>query len=249
MNPIAPALPSSSLLLVRDGRGGLEVLMMQRAKTMRFAPGALVFPGGKVDVADAQNWRWQRYLQGNRHPMRDLAYRIAAARELYEEVGILLGHTRCKKPELYEIPFEKALIRESLTLGVEDMIPFAHWVTPETLPRRFDTYFYLIADQGYVEKHDGNEAISAKWVKPREILSDWEDNKTPLMFPTRLNLMKLARSSTVAAALIAVRQAPVVRTLPTLAMDGKQVNLTIPKETGFGVTKATERELSVEKPK
>lgn len=249
LQQIAPALPASSILLVRDGRGGLEVLMMQRAQTMKFAPGALVFPGGKVDAADAQNWRWQRYLRGNRRPMRDLAFRIAAARELHEEVGILLGHTRSKKLELYDIPFEKALIRESLTLGVEDMMPFAHWVTPETLPRRFDTYFYLVADQGYVEKHDGNEAISAKWVKPRDILADWEAEKTPLMFPTRLNLMKLARSSTVAAALLAVRQAPVVRTLPTLAIKNKQVNLTIPKETGFGVTKATERELSVEKPK
>lgn len=245
---IAPAEPASSLLLIRDGRGGLEVLMIERAKTMRFAPGAFVFPGGKVDKEDGQRWRWQRYLSNPRARLRDLSFRIAAARELYEEVDILLGDINPALRVSGKLDFETMLKRTNARLELADMVPFAHWVTPETIPRRFDTYFYLTADADHVEQHDGEEAVSSCWVKPREILEEWAAENVPLMFPTRLNLMKLARSSTVAAALQATRQAPIVTTLPKIRHTVDGVQLSIPPETGFGVTNATEFELNVERP-
>ncbi len=246
LSKVAPASPASSILLIRDGRGGLEVLMTERAKTMRFAPGALVFPGGKVDATDMQRWRWQRYLRHSRRQLADASFRIAAVRELYEETNILLGETKFKDIIGTKLPFDGLLSVGSVKLKLDEMQPFAHWVTPETVPRRFDTYFFLAADDGHVEKHDGVEAVAARWYKPREILADWEDDKVPLMFPTRLNLMKLARSSTVASALQAARQAPVVRVLPRLEIKDKGVNLTIQKSAGYDVTQASEKELSVE---
>lgn len=241
-----PPLPASSILLIRDGRGGLEVLMTERAKAMRFAPGALVFPGGKVDAGDSQRWRWHRYLKHNRRKLTDASFRIAAVRELYEETNILLGETTF--PDVISTPlsFEKLLARGSVKLKLDEMQPFAHWVTPETMPRRFDTYFFLAADDGHIEKHDGIEAVAARWYKPREILADWENDKVPLMFPTRLNLMKLARSSTVASAIQAARQMPVVRILPRLEMKDRGVELTIQKAAGYDVTKASAKELMVE---
>lgn len=243
---ISPALPASSILLVRDGVGGLEVLMIERAKTMRFAPGALVFPGGKVDAEDTQAWRWQQHLKHDRRVLSDAALRIAAVRELFEETNILLGETSLDVSPLSSMPFPKLLKRGSVKLKLAEMEPFAHWVTPETMPRRFDTHFFLAADDGHVEQHDGIEAVAANWYKPREILSNWEDNKVPLMFPTRLNLMKLARSSTVAAALQAARQASVVRILPRLEMSEQDIKLTIEKAAGYDVTTASAKELSVE---
>lgn len=245
-NSIAPALPASSILLIRDGRGGLEVLMIERAKTMRFAPGALVFPGGKVDPEDCHRWRWHRYLRHGRRPLTDASLRIAAIRELYEETNILLGDTNFDSGFSPALPFTKLLERGTVKLKLEEMEPFAHWVTPETMPRRFDTYFFLAADDGHIEQHDGIEAVAAHWYKPREILSDWENDKVPLMFPTRLNLMKLARSSTVASALQAARQASVVRILPRLEMNKGDVNLTIQKTAGYDVTEASAKELLVE---
>lgn len=247
--PIAPALPASSILLIRDGRGGLEVLMIERAKTMRFAPGALVFPGGKVDQEDNDTWRWRRYLKHNRKILNDAPLRIAAIRELYEETNILLGDTNVDASSSRSLSFSNLLNQGSVKLKLAEMEPFAHWVTPETMPRRFDTYFFLAADDGHVEQHDGIEAVAANWYKPREILANWEDDKIPLMFPTRLNLMKLARSSTVAAAFQAARQSPIVRILPRLEMNDAEVKLTIQKAAGYDVTEASEKELSVEAPK
>lgn len=247
--PIAPALPASSVLLIRDGRGGLEVLMIERAKTMRFAPGALVFPGGKVDTEDTQLWRWQKHLKHSRRRMNDVPLRLAAARELYEETNILLGITKLDTALSRPKAFSKLLHCGSVKLKLDEMEPFAHWVTPETMPRRFDTYFYLAADDGHIEQHDGIEAVAANWYKPREILANWENDKVPLMFPTRLNLMKLARSSTVAAAFQTARQTPVVQILPRLEMGEEEVKLTIQKAAGYEVTTASAKELSVEAPK
>lgn len=243
---VATAVPASSILLIRNGRGGLEVLMTERAKTMRFAPGALVFPGGKVDAADMQRWRWRRYLNHNRRNLADASFRIAAVRELYEETNILLGETRFEDVIRTKLSFDGLLNVGSVKLKLDEMEPFAHWVTPETVPRRFDTYFFLAADDGHVEKHDGVEAVTARWYKPREILADWANDKVPLMFPTRLNLMKLARSSTVTSALQAARQAPVIRVLPRVEMKDEGVNIIIKKSAGYGVTRASEKELSVE---
>lgn len=243
---VAPAHPSASILLIRDGRSGLEVLMMERAKTMRFAPGAFVFPGGKVDPQDTQVWRWKRFLKKERHIPHDAAYRIAALRELHEEVDIILSEQPFKPTLSKTKKFEQALAEQKAQLSLRSMVHFAHWVTPETMPRRFDTHFYLAEDIGHYEKHDGDEAVSARWVQPRVILSDWENDKVPLMFPTRLNLMKLARSSTVKAALIAAKQAHVVKILPTFSKKGRKIDLNILQNSGYDVSQATERELSVE---
>lgn len=222
--------------------------MTERARTMKFAPGAFVFPGGKVDRQDTGHWRWQGRTTGA-GVTRDLAFRVAALRELYEEAGVL--HTDQPIPDLRlssRLPFRRVMEMAGGLLDTASLVPFAHWVTPEPMPRRFDTYFYLAAHRGQIARHDGSEAVSLRWVSPRRLLADWEADRTPLMFPTRLNLMKLARASTVTQALLNARRAQVVRTLPIINMGQGQVRLTIGQDTGYGVTQATERELAVEKP-
>ncbi len=242
---IAVPKPASSIMVIRDGQGGLEVLMIERAKTMKFAPGAFVFPGGKVDKADMQGWRWQGITTG-RSAMRDFAYRVAALRELYEEAGILLTDRAPKRTLTPAVPFATMVRNAGVRLDISNMVPFAHWVTPEPMPRRFDTYFYLAPHNGELAVHDGNEAISFRWVSPRRILDDWENDRIPLMFPTRLNLMKLARAATVNEAMRQARRAKVIRTLPVVHMQEGGVSLSIDPATGFGVTAATPKELSVE---
>ncbi|SDD63293.1 NUDIX hydrolase [Kordiimonas lacus] len=242
---IAFPKPASSIMVIRDGQGGLEVLMIERAKTMKFAPGAFVFPGGKVDKADMQGWRWQGITTG-RSAMRDFPYRVAALRELYEEAGILLTDKSPKRTLANATPFASMVRMAGVKLDILNMVPFAHWVTPEPMPRRFDTHFYLAPHNGDTALHDGNEAISFRWVNPRRILDDWENDRIPLMFPTRLNLMKLARATTVNEALRQARRARVIRTLPVVHMGQAGVKLTIDPATGFGVTAATPKELSVE---
>ncbi|PCI64450.1 MAG: hypothetical protein COB37_01130 [Kordiimonadales bacterium] len=244
--PIATPLPAASILLVRDGERSLEVLMMERAKTMRFAPGAFVFPGGKIDTSDGDVDVWADLTNGDAGA-EDAAFRIGVLRELYEEAAVLLTvEANSLDPDL---EFSAALTAEGACLNVADIVPFAHWVTPEPLPRRFDTHFYIAAHNGQEAKHDGVEAVSLRWVCPKVLLADWDNDRVPLMFPTRLNLMKLARAETVAEALKQARESVVVRTLPVVAQGSKGVKLTIDAASGYGVTTATSKELKVETPK
>jgi 8-oxo-dGTP pyrophosphatase MutT (NUDIX family) len=241
---IAHPLPAASILVVRDGVTGLEVLMTERAKTMRFAPGAFVFPGGKVDESDARLEVWGALTNGP-NELPDFALRVAVLRELYEEADVLLT-TGSISAETAGLPFVERILSEKTQLNVTDLVPFAHWVTPEPMPRRFDTHFYLAAHNGQTAKHDGNEAISMRWVNPNTLLSDWDADKVPLMFPTRLNLMKLARATTVSEALLQAKSTPVVRTLPVIGQDDNGVKLTIDPACGYDVLEASTKELRVE---
>lgn len=240
-DPVKP-IPSASILLVRDTRGGLEVLMQERPETMKFAPGAFVFPGGKVDGIDAS------------YPaeVEDAALRVSAIRELYEEAGVLLcdrlpsDFARHDNPE----DFMADIMATKTALCLNDLVLFANWVTPEMAPMRYDTYFYLAHDKhGQTVVPDMNETVSTHWVNPLQMLSDWEEDQVPLMFPTRLNLVKLARWKTVSEAMEAATALPVFSVLPSLAVVDGLRTVTIPKEAGYGVTTASEREIGVEVPK
>jgi len=244
---VAVAHPASSILVVRDMDQRLEVLMIERAKSLRFAPGAFVFPGGKVDPADHNLALWQG-LTNAVDGMTDFAFRLAALRELYEEAGLLLtlGQSKILDPGL---DFRAGLLAKGSQLNLAGMEPFAHWVTPEGMPRRFDTHFYITPHNGQDVRHDGYEAVSFRWVCPKETLKEWDLDHIPLMFPTRLNLMKLARASNVAEALAQARETTVVRTLPVIGRDKNGIKLTIDPASGYEITQASFKELHVESAK
>ena len=242
MSDSVKPIPSASILLVRDSRAGLEVLMQERPTTMKFAPGAFVFPGGKVDEIDAS------------YPAEaeDAALRVSAIRELYEEAGVLLcdrlpsGFARHDTPE----DFMADIVDTKTTLCVNDLVLFANWVTPEMAPMRYDTYFYLAHDRhGQTVVPDMNETVSTHWVNPIQMLSEWEEDQVPLMFPTRLNLVKLARWKTVSEAIEEATAMPVYSVLPSLTVVDGLTTVSIPKEAGYGVTTASEREIGIEAPK
>ena len=258
----APARPAASILLIRDGARGREVLMLERARTMAFAPGAVVFPGGRVDRGD---WHTalRRHGRGSLNPT-DLAHRSACIREAFEEVGLLLARDRRTGRSVTEsrrltldhrvrrrltdggIRLTGIAQRARLEFAPEALVPFAHWITPEPLPKRFDTRFYLVAaPRGQRARGDGSEAVELAWHRPADMLGGWEEGRTPLMFPTRLNLMKLARADTVAQALAQARATPVFTVLPKVSLADGRRSLTIPAEAGYGVTAATQRDFEL----
>ncbi|RMB08820.1 NUDIX hydrolase [Eilatimonas milleporae] len=251
-------LPAASILLVRDGAAGLEVLMIRRAEHLRFAPGALVFPGGKVDVADARKSHWRSRITDTVW-RADMHLRIAALRELWEETGIAYLESRQRGRAAARM--QAAVQGRSHGSGwpphagmdrlhTRALIPFAHWVTPKGVPRRFDTHFYLAPATRYMQvrpSHLLGEAVSADWSSPAALLADWELDRARLMFPTRLTLMKLARAHDVNQALSMARQDPVVRTEPVINRGRDRVEVTIPEDAGYGVTAADPRDLAVER--
>ncbi len=241
--------PAATVLIVRDG-AGLEVLMVRRSAGMAFGADAWVFPGGKVASADADPV-WDALSDGNyEHYERSL--RIAAAREVFEESGLLLA-TRNGidldadgssafdnlREEVEKEPAKFiALVREAgLRLTLDRLVPFAHWITPSFEPRRYDTHFFLVrAPSMQIVRHDGREAVDHEWVTPASLLERRVSGAAKLMFPTRLNLEVLGKAVSAAEAETAARGRTVVTVEPVVVDRGEAGKvLVIPAEAGYSV--------------
>lgn len=222
--PAAPPVPAATILLVRDGSSGLEVFMVKRHHQIDFAQGALVFPGGKASKADFDPVLGEHMDGAAAWSAEMRALAAAAIREAFEEAGILLARdaktgliideARLARLEQYRQPLEKGEMtlrelveRENLRLACDHLIHFAHWITPKMMPKRFDTHFFIaLAPHGHAGHHDGRESVDSVWIAPDQAIVDRK--RWNIIFPTKLNLMKLAQSKTVDAALAAARAAP-----------------------------------------
>lgn len=199
-------------------------------------PDAVVFPGGVVEDSD-RDASWDALVTGTGALTRDqVAIRIAGIRETWEEVGILTCHTGpVPDPAERERAFIDVVRSTGGSLALDGLHYFARWVTPEVIPRRFDTRFYLARmPAGQDAIADGGEAVSIEWLAPSEALDRATSGSQPLMFPTRLNLQRLADSADAAAAIAdaAARERFVVR--PVVRTDEDGVVLSIPEAAGYG---------------
>ena len=231
-----PPVPAATLLLVRDGPAGIEVLLTTRHDDAGFAAGATVFPGGKVDAGD--------------HVRGGDALRLAGIRETFEECGILLARRAAERAMLSAAALAELLSSQSsvsdfgafieraeLTLATDLLVPFAHWITPADQPKRFDTHFFLApAPVDQLARHDGREAIVVHWLTAEGAIAAARRGKIKLVLPTRLNLLKLGRSKTVAEALHAARRSEIVTVQPDLIETAAGPAFRIPAAADYGVT-------------
>jgi glyoxylase-like metal-dependent hydrolase (beta-lactamase superfamily II)/8-oxo-dGTP pyrophosphatase MutT (NUDIX family) len=198
--------PAATLILLRDGASGLEVLLMQRSKSSVFLGGAYVFPGGSLDAADS----------AGEDPLAQ--YRVAAVRECFEESGILLVHDsngqissgRAASLARYrKRSFSDLLEKEALQVPHEALAYYAHWITSPGASRRFDTRFFAaIAPAGQEGSHDENEAVHQFWIRPAEALERGERGEIDLVFATRATLNDLRQFASAAEALRAIIERP-----------------------------------------
>lgn len=198
--------PAATLILLRDGAQGVEVLMMQRAKESAFLGGAYVFPGGSLDQTD----------EGGGDPL--MKYRFAAVRECFEEAGILLVHDRkgqisSRKAEALsahrETSFVELLKREQLHVPYAELAHYGHWITAPGAARRFDTHFFLaVSPEGQEGSHDENEAVHQVWIRPADALERGAKGEIELVFATRTTLGDLKQFATAREAFNAVRARP-----------------------------------------
>ncbi len=250
--------PASTVLLLRDGADGLEVFMVERHREIESFSGALVFPGGKVDPGDGDPTLRGHVTGADGLGDGALAFRVAAIREAFEEVGVLLARAepggpliegqrladldrRYRKPlELDEVTMADLADAESLQFAVDLLVPFAHWITPDIVPKRFDTHFFLgpaTPEQlAGIAGHDGREAVDSVWVRPRDALAEADAGRRTLVFATRMNLEKLGRSDTVAEALTAARASTIVTVTPEVTLTDTGRTLRIPAEADYGLT-------------
>jgi hypothetical protein len=129
------------------------------------------------------------------------------------------------------------LQREGLRLAFDRLAHFAHWITPKNMPKRFDTHFFVAeAPVGQIGMHDGRESVDSVWIKPLEAIEDRK--RWNVIFPTKLNLMKLAKSQNVAAALSAARASRPLTVTPWVEETPQGSVLRIRDDAGYEQTQA-----------
>ena len=133
-----------------------------------------------------------------------------------------------------KISFLKVLTDNGMVLALDELVPYAHWITPEGMPKRFDTWFFLAAaPPEQVGAHDGKESTDSIWVSPREALEGGESGRFKLPFPTTRNLIRLGKQASVQAALDDSQGKAVVTVMPVMTKLNGGRQLRIPLEAGY----------------
>jgi 8-oxo-dGTP pyrophosphatase MutT (NUDIX family) len=210
MAPTTPR-PAASLILLRRGgkhrQGGVEVLLARRSTEARFMPGVWVFPGGVVEADEAVAQEVE--AQGGSADAEELAHRACAARELQEEAGI-------------ELPADAQLLA------------WSRWITPEFVPVRFDTRFYVaLAPPHSPPRPDGVEITEAAWISPRDALDRHAAGELSLVFPTIKHLESLLPYASAEEVLAAASERRIEPILPRVVGEGEAQRVVLPGEPGY----------------
>lgn len=241
---VAEPRPAATVVLMRDGADGLEVLLLKRHRASGFVPGAYVFPGGRTDEGDAD----PRLVQDCEIPERGGVapyYWFGAVREVFEETGVLLAQDARGEwaPDTSTSDDAEAwreqlmsnatrlvdmLAATGLRIVLDDVVYFAHWITPEVEPRRYDTRFFAAAlPPGRQIRPDAREMVDAIWISPNVALERFEAGRLPMVFPTVHTLQDLAPFASVPETLAALRERPVAPVMPRLVRAGSGVGIVI----------------------
>ena len=247
------AIPAATILLLRDAPA-FEVLMIKRHADIKFAGGAMVFPGGKLDPCDSAN-DWQNFSQGlDAMDPEQHAPRIAAIREAFEETGIMLARDadgamltdqRTQALDRWRGPVEadaskflELVEAEKLSLACDALRLFARWQPPkEATHRRYHTWFFAAkTPNAQSAREDGNEATEALWTTPRDVLTARDRGERKMIFPTSRNVELLDESNSAddVFAFAANRQIEPVEP-KVVDRDGRKF-VTIPTHLGYPVT-------------
>lgn len=242
------ASPASTVVLVRPSLAQpCEVLLVRRNERVAFMAGAFVFPGGRVDAADhvapsVSLWGGLALVPrfADLTAEEELAYRVAAIRELEEEAAILLArrsgyfvdrHVARDVRKLMDrsTGLLEALSASSLELALDAVLPIAHWVTPELETRRYDTRFFLASMPEHQDaQHDAGETTAFMWVAPADAMARCRAAEIMLPPPTWTTLARLARLRSFDEVLAWARHASIVRVQPILVREGGTTMLTLP---------------------
>jgi 8-oxo-dGTP pyrophosphatase MutT (NUDIX family) len=255
---------AATVLVLRDGAPGLEVYLQRRTKGMPFAGGMTAYPGGGVDPRDGDTeiaWsgpppvEWAAAFGCDERTARELV--CAAVRETFEEAGVLLAGVPeaggAVVPDVSgddweeqrqallsrELSMTELLAGRGLALRSDLLRPFAHWITPEIEPRRYDTKFFAAAlPVGQEARHVSGEADEAAWLTPAQALAEADAGSRPMLPPTTHTLGQLQRYADVAAVLAGAPPEPLHPISPTfeetpegwfaVLPDGSRVRLVAP---------------------
>jgi 8-oxo-dGTP pyrophosphatase MutT (NUDIX family) len=213
---------AATVIVARDTSEGLQVFMVRRSARAVFLPDQYVFPGGRVDDADRD--AAARRLHGSAGDI-DPAYAMTAARETFEEVGLLFAdrpvhveHLAGLRSAMHagEIAFGEVLERLDVSIDASQLHYFSRWITPQAeLARRFDARFFVArAPDDQVAEADATEVVDGRWIAPSEALAATARGEINLIFPTIKHLERIEPYRTVEDVLAFARTKPIVTVTP-----------------------------------
>ena len=214
---------AATVIVGRDTSEGLQVFMVRRHAGASFLPDRYVFPGGRVDAADRDEAA--RRLHGSSGEV-DPAFAMTAARETFEEAGLLFADRVVHGAELAdlrramhagEITFGQVLERLGTSVDASQLRYFSRWITPQTeiATRRFDARFFVArAPENQVAEADATEVLDGRWFRPAAALAAQERGEIGMIFPTIKHLERIARYDTVDEVLAFARNKTIVTVSP-----------------------------------
>lgn len=236
--------------------------MLERHAKSEFLPDLYVFPGGRVDPGDrelADRVAGVSEVEAieRAHTVDAslaLGFFVAAIRETFEEAGVLLARRR-GEAELVsgdlvaalgrhrldiqsgELAFRQIVESEDLELAADRLAIHGQWITPEVVPRRFDTLFFsAAAPTDHIAAHDGVESTDSVWIRPEDALAQARRKERQMIFPTLANLQTISGFNDVDAVIQNSRARKVVPVLPSIAVDGEKRRMVIPDDAGYPTT-------------
>ena len=244
--------PAATVIVLRDTSDDFEVFLVKRHRKSGFMANAHVYPGGRVDAADcelADEWLSGRDAENCAQALSIAdqgaaqGFFVAALREAFEEAGVRLfadanGFTQRElsdwRDRLNARTTDIVAIceAEKLQLQLDAIVPWAHWVTPEVEPKRYDTWFFLARwPQGQTLRHDDQEVVDSDWMTPSEALSKHQAGEIQLAPPTLRTLEELAQYDSIDAAFRAADQTPTFPTIQPhfISVDG-ELTLLMPSD-------------------
>lgn len=249
--------PAAAIVLLRERpQGGIETFMVRRHVRSEFVPDVYVFPGGSVKAGDREAELAPGLCLS---PTGDhlgettlgAGLRAAAIRELFEEAGVLLAEQdgrvlavtsahaarfaeHRRRLQQNETTLAAVVQEEGLALATNRLTYFAHWITPNPMPKRFDTFFFIAAAPDEQQAaHDQLETTAGAWVSPAEALARSEQGSFPLVFATIRQLEALGAFPSIAAAEAQLRQQEIPVIQPRAALRDGEIIIRLPGEPGY----------------
>ncbi len=219
--------PAATVMVVRAGVADIEVFLLRRSSRSAFMPDVFVFPGGRVDPHDdSPSARDQLWALA---PTVEPAYVYAAARETFEEAGLLFADTAPERAALASArnallakrrTFEQIVADLGVRIDAGALHYFSRWITPSSEPRRFDTRFFVArAPAGQTAQADAYETHDGQWLTPATALARHAAGEFALIFPTIKHLERLAAFTRVDALLAYALRKPVHPVMPDPVAD------------------------------
>ena len=254
--PVEPRLAAAIVLLRNRPQGGVETFMVRRHVRSEFAPDVYVFPGGSVKPGDCEAETSQGLCVSpvGAHLGKTTlgaGVRAASIRELFEEAGVLLAerdgrllatasdhadHFAEHRRRLQQNETTLAAIaqEEGLALATDRLTYFAHWITPELMDKRFDTFFFIAAaPEEQQAAHDQLETTAGVWINPSAALEQYKQGDFPLVFATIRQLDDLIGLTSAAEAQQRFQQQEIPAIRPRAAWQNGKVVIRLPGEDGY----------------